>query len=252
LARKAEPAQLKKLWLIPDCHHPYADMRAWYLMLEAAKEFRPDILVTLGDFADFYAVSDHSKNPNRVRQLEVEVDAVNARLDELDALGVQEKAFVEGNHEDRLNRFLSIRAPEVYNMMRVRDLFRLPERKWTYVPYRQHVQIGKLYLTHDTGRVGPRAHQQSMDDFQDSVVIGHTHRIGYAVVGNAKGKPHVGAMFGWLGSVEEVDYMHRIKALRDWSLGFGYGYLEPNGCVHLRPVPIVDYTCVVDGKHHRG
>jgi hypothetical protein len=88
-----------------------------------------------------------------------------------------------------------------------------------------------------------------MDAFQHNIVIGHTHRLGYAVEGNAQGERHVTAMFGWLGDVEQIDYMHRVKAIKDWSLGFGIGYLEPKtGTVYLVPIPIVNYTCVVEGK----
>jgi hypothetical protein len=55
-------------------------------------------------------------------------------------------------------------------------------------------------------------------------------------------------MFGWLGNVDEVDYMHRVKAKKEWSLGFGIGYLDKStGVVYVQPVPIVNYTAVVEG-----
>jgi hypothetical protein len=69
--------------------------------------------------------------------------------------------------------------------------------------------------------------------------------MNFRVEGNAKGVPHVGASFGWLGDVEKVDYMHRIRANRDWVLGFGVGVVRENGVIHLQPVPIVQYSCMV-------
>lgn len=238
-----------RVLLVPDCHHPYSDKRAWQVLLQAGREYRPDIIVVLGDFADFYAVSSHSKNPNRRHNLESEVEAVNEALDELDALGARKRIFISGNHEDRLERYLADHAPALFNMVRVRDLFRLSERGWQYVPYKRHARVGKLFLTHDTGRAGRYAHYQSQADFGGhNVVIGHTHRIGFMVEGSAQGEPHFAAQLGWLGDFDAVDYLHQVKARRDWSHGFGVALLEPSGNVHLTPVPIVGRSCVVSGQ----
>ena len=55
---------------------------------------------------------------------------------------------------------------------------------------------------------------------------------------------------GWvgLGDVKKIDYKHKVKALREWCHGFGLAYLEPNGAVHVRPVPIVDGKCLIEGR----
>ena len=80
--------------------------------------------------------------------------------------------------------------------------------------------------------------------------------MAYIVEGNSVGENKVSAQFGWLGDVREADYMHRVKALKNWSLGFGIGYLDPQtGVVYLAPAPIISikgvYTCVVNGKQYR-
>ena len=53
---------VKKALIIPDCHIPYEDKRAYDLMLEVAKDVDPDEIVILGDYADFYAVNSHGKD----------------------------------------------------------------------------------------------------------------------------------------------------------------------------------------------
>lgn len=244
--------KLQKVLFIPDTHVPYEDKRAFELLLKVAKQIKFDHIVILGDFADFYTVSSHDKDPNRMTGLEEEVDAVNAALDRIDALKPKTKTYVSGNHEDRLQRYLTTKAPELYNMVTIPELFKLKKRGWKYTPYKEHHKLGRIHITHDTGKAGKFANSQSLADFQDNVIIGHTHRIGYNVEGNAKGVPHVGAMFGWLGDVQKVDYMHKVKALRDWALGFGIGYLEPStGYMHVQPVTIVNYSCVVEGKYFK-
>lgn len=242
-------SKLEKILFIPDSHHPYVDKKAWALMLKAAKQFKPNHVIIQGDFADFYDVSSHSKDPKRRFILEEELNSVKTALDQVKALGAKNNVFVSGNHEDRLKRYLESAAPELHSLISIPKILELKEKGFQYVPYKEHYKIGKLNVTHDTGTAGRYAHYKSLDAFQHNVVIGHTHRLGYAVEGNASGERHVTAMFGWLGDINEVDYMHKIKATREWSLGFGIGYLDPKtGVVYVVPVPIVNYTCLVEGK----
>ena len=241
--------KLEPILFIPDTHVPYHDKKAFALMLKVAAFLKPKHIVIQGDFADFYSVSSHSKDPTRANSLEEESAEVNLALDQIDKLGAPNKIYVEGNHEDRLNRFLQDKAPALYSSLRVEKSFRLKERGWKFTPYKDHTKLGCIYLTHDTGKAGPTAHADALNDFQDNVLIGHTHRMAYTIRGNAKGVPHVAAMFGWLGDISKVDYMHKVKAMKDWALGFGIGYLEPStGHVFVVPIPIVEYGCVVNGK----
>lgn len=240
---------VKKVLFIPDTHAPYHDKKVWALLVRVIEILQPDIIVILGDFADFYAVSSHAKDPNRRLDLQWEVDEVKKLLSE-----VRENApnarivYVSGNHEDRLERYLKDKAPELFNSVKIEHVLGLADLRIEYVPYKDHIQIGKIYITHEVGNCGQYAHYKAQQAFEANVIIGHTHRIGYTVVGNAKGKPHLGAMFGWLGDFDQVDYMHKIRAKRDWAHGFGIGYIEVNGNVHVTPVPVVCGAVVVEGR----
>lgn len=243
---------LDKILYIPDVHRPYNDKKAWKLVMTVAKDFKPDTLVLLGDFADFYTVSKFSKNPFRATQLDIEVQDCNVGLDELDTLGASEKLFIEGNHCFRLVRYLQDRAPALAASLNVQKLFNLRERGWKFIPYRQHIKHGKIYLTHDIGTCTRHAAFKALDTFQHSVVTAHTHRMIYVVENDATGVPILSAQFGWLGDVTKVDYKHRISATKDWALGFGIGYKEKGtGLVFTSPVPIVNYKCVVNGKLYK-
>jgi len=237
--------RIRKHMLWPDTHAPYEDSRAVRLAMKVAGEC--DEIVLLGDFADFYAVSSHSKDPNRARLLDLEVEHVNGLLDKLGKLG-KPVTYCEGNHENRLTRYLSDRAPELFNMVRAEALFRIKERGWKWVPYMRSHKIGRLHVTHDVGHAGDRAHSQSRAGCEGNIAIGHTHRLAVEYVGNLKGSSHVGAMLGWLGDRKHIDYIHTVKSA-PWQLGFGVVYEDTAlRHAHLAPVPIIDYTCVVDGK----
>jgi hypothetical protein len=245
-------SRLKTVLLVPDCHHPYADRDAWELMLDVARDIQPEVLVCIGDFADFYAVSFHSKDPGRRLVFREEIEYVRERRQELDDLGAKEKEFIEGNHEYRFTRYLMDKAPEMFGVVATDSLLQLTENGWNFTPYRQHVQRGKLHYTHDTGSAGKYAVYRNLDTYGHSVVAGHTHRLAYIVEGNAKGDVRLSASFGWLGDVDRVDYMHRAKAARDWALGFGVGYEDTHtGHTFWVPIPIVDKRCVVNGKLYK-
>lgn len=244
--------RLRPVLVVPDTHAPYHDEDAWQLMLEVARDLKPETVVCIGDLADFYSVSSHSKDPSRQANLKNEVKTVRKKRAELDALGAKTKIFCEGNHEYRLGRYLQDKAPELFGIVDVASILELPENGWEFVPYRNHVRRGKVHHTHDTGSAGRYAAFKSLDTYQHSVVTGHTHRLVYIVEGNALGEVKLSASFGWLGDVEQIDYMHRAKAKKDWALAFGVGYEDKQtGHTFLVPIPIVDYRCVFNGKLYK-
>ena len=242
-------SKLKTYLIIPDTHIPYHDEQAWKLMMKVAKTLRLYGIVILGDFCDFYSVSSHSKDPNRALKFDYELAEVDKKLLELNSLKVEHKVFIEGNHEDRLLRYLRDRAPELHNVINIPEILKLKERGWEHVPYKSDYEIGKLSITHDVGSAGRYSAHRCLDTYQHSIVTGHTHRMAYIVEGNARGEHKVSAQFGWLGDVNEIDYMHKATAKKNWVPGFGIGYLDAKtGYVYLVPVPIVNYTVCFNGR----
>lgn len=243
---------LKNLLIVPDTHRPYHDEAAWALMMKVAKWFKPDIGVHIGDLSDCYAISSFPKDPTRQHNHDSEAADARKGREELDELEMGRKVFCEGNHEDRLPRYLMQRAPELFSEFTVDKMLALTANDWELVPYQDSIKIGEVYYTHDTGSGGKYPTRVALETFQHSVVVGHNHRMEYHVIGNATGVHQVGAQFGWLGDIDKVDYLHRIKVKRLWSLGFGLGYLDTKtGVTHLVPVPIVDYKVTVAGKEFK-
>ena len=249
---KTQPAG-ELLFFIPDVHVPYHDKKAWSLVLQIIQAIKPARVVIGGDFIDNYAISSHMKDISRKLDWQWEIDQANIELDKLQRM-LESKTrvdFIEGNHEFRWPRYLaSLDSKDNRRANSMQDILCIEERGWHWTPYKDFIKIGKLYVTHDTGKAGKYAVHQAMDDFQSNVVINHIHRIGIVYAGDARGKSHVAASFGWLGDKAMADYMFKIKANRDWHLGFGIGYLQPNGTVHLQAVPIVDYTAVVGERKY--
>lgn len=246
------PADLERVFIISDLHSPFESKVALELVLAALTDFQADVFVSLGDFMDCFSVSHWSKSPERALSLRDEIVHAASLLDEIEARtpGAR-RIWIDGNHEDRLQRYMQDKAPELFSLVNLPELLHLHDRGWEYVPYKQSVRVGRLNLTHDVGSAGRYVTYKALDTFQANVATGHTHRLGYAVEGDATGDSHVSHMLGWLGDVEQIDYTHRVKANREWALGFGYGYVDRRtGNVHLIPVPIVAGTCVVEGRFY--
>lgn len=244
---------METILLIPDCHRPYHDERAWSLVLKVGKALKPDRIVVFGDFADFFSVSSHDKDPRRVNRLSQELPSVLRGLDDLDAIGAKHKNFIAGNHEHRLARFLTSSSPALADLphLTVPALFGLRERGWSFTPYKDHLRIGKVSLTHDCGFAGKYAVHHTGAAFASNVLFGHTHRMGVHYFGDERGRTHVAASLGWLGSKQAADYMYGVSINRDWQHGFGVAHMEMSGTMHLQAVPIILGKCVVNGKLYK-
>lgn len=237
---------LKKIFFFPDSHIPNHHVN-FYVALRACRHFRPDVIVILGDFADGESLSAHAPSTAHGRKsFKEEVDEIAQALDLIDSVGAAEKHYVKGNHENRLERLLADKAPALFDCVSYADMLKLRERGWSVTEYKQTLKLGKINVTHDTGTAGMNAHRSAAADHMGSTVIGHTHRMAYEVRGKYAGEPYVAAMFGWLGDPKAIDYVHQTKAAH-WVHGFGLGWMETNGVVHLQAVPIVKGACIVEG-----
>jgi predicted phosphodiesterase len=240
--------------ILPDTHTPFEDKRKLDLFFKVLDFVRPGLLIVLGDFFDFYQVSFHDKSPERRKRLKDDIDYGKAKLAQMRKY-VGKAYFIEGNHEHRLTRYIWRNAPELggFECLHVPYILGMKELDYHFTGYRQWLQIGKMNFTHDVGDGGAYAHYKAQQAFDGNVVIGHTHRMGLTVVGNARGKPNVASMFGWMGDADAIDYEHKIKVLRNSVHGFGYGFHDTDtGYWQLFPVPVINNSVVIEGRLIKG
>jgi len=239
-----------RVLVCPDAHHPFVDKQAWACFKAAAKVSKADTLVIIGDFPDFFAISTHSKHPSRKVSFAYEIDEANKALDELMKLKFGRVCYTEGNHEFRFDRYIADKAPELYNVVPdLAGLLKIHQRPgWEWYPYRTCVKIGHIYYTHEVGRCGVNAVRQSLTDFGDNLVIGHTHRLGVSYQGTVNGPMKVCMNVGWLGDLDSIDYRHQAIARRESQHGFGIVDYDSEGVGWCQAIPIIDGSCMLDGK----
>lgn len=224
-------------------------------MISAAVDIQPQEIVLLGDYADFYSVSRHIKDPRLPHMLEEEVESVNEGLDELDRLFPSaKKVFLEGNHEVRLETYLFNSAPALFGVTSCHHLFRLNQRpNWSYIPFGRNqayrVLGSDLYARH---RPLASTALGSLSKGFVSQVYGDIHKIQEAHAVGLDMRPRVAWCPGWLGDprLKAFDYM---LAPPQWQHGFGVVSVDGTRKeFHHEVVQIKsDYSCIAQGKRYK-
>lgn len=259
---KQMPKVKYRVVVIPDMHFPYHDRRVWRLILKVVRGYSPSHVVIIGDFIDGYAISSHLKVPKdslgkkskliKRESLAGEIASARKGLKGLRKAAEDAKiVFCEGNHEDRLTRYLAKNAPQMLPFGQMKALLGLKELGIEWIPYRQSYTLGKMHFTHDVGRFGKNAISQSLTDYGGNLTFGHTHRLGSGYQGTFHGNPHVCLNVGWGGDLDAIDYRHERKAHCESQHGFGIVEIDSQGNSWANAVPIVhgdtDSRCVVGG-----
>ena len=243
------PGETQRILICPDVHVPYQHAESWETFLAVARAWRPHVLVILGDFADFYCVSSFPKDPSRRLTFQEETLLANRELDRVLALNIPRVIYCEGNHETRLSRYIAKNAAAFHGVIDARHLLQFDRRAgWEWVPYGQHIEIGKLSFSHDVGFAGVYAARQSVAAFGHNIIFGHTHRAQCHYESTVHGDRHVGWTMGWLGDPSAIDYRHRARVMRESQHGFGVAHVLDDGTGWVHFAPIIDGRAIVDGK----
>ena len=93
--------------IMSDVHVPFHDPIAVECALQVIRDEKPATIYLNGDIVDFYMVSDFSKDPKRGISLQEEVDQTVDFLDTVRRAAPKARiVYIQGNHEDRLRRYL--------------------------------------------------------------------------------------------------------------------------------------------------
>jgi hypothetical protein len=226
-----------------DAHFPWQDETAWQLMLKVGKALKPDLVINMGDMADFYTVSSHLKHPDMPRFFHDEVVAVNQGLDEIDHyFPLAEKVYIVGNHEHRFPRRIIDRVPELHGSIdwttilgvgssqdALSTMFGrfepIPTRpRWTLVPYTKdqsyRIRETGMIVRHEPLAGGANHAMASLREGHTSILYGHVHQIQRAESRRFDtGESLISLCAGWLGDVRHAAFSYLAKS-PSWRMGF--------------------------------
>ena len=141
---------VKRALLLYDVHAPYHDEEALELAVQHGIDSECDCVILVGDFMDFYACSFWEKDP-RHRDFAGELTTGREMLKSLrDAFPGKQIIYKLGNHEERYERWMISKAPELLGVedFQIKKLLRLDELNIRVMDYRAPIKLGKLNIIH--------------------------------------------------------------------------------------------------------
>jgi len=247
----------KRVLAISDCHVPRHDPPTWNIFLRAIRDLKPDGVWIVGDFVDLSSVNRHEKAPGDTFTLKQEEDAGNAALDQISvALGKRavELLYVDGNHEDRLRRYIASGRcpPELRDRIEdIPETLRLRDRGWRYVhPDDQPCYpFDRFALFH--GKWYPKHHAaKHADVLACSGLYGHTHRPQVYTTQNVHGTVVMTGMPCSRRLVAEWEHQ-RTAPFNGWLTGFAVVEVMSRR-PHVYPVLVQNGEAAYGGHSWRG
>src|SRR3990167_8147599 len=129
---------------LPDTHIPFHDPESLKNVYQFIKDFQPNHIFILGDWVDFKDLSKFDKEPEERFHLQKDLDLASNYLADLRDIAPESHiVFMEGNHEDRLRKWIW-RNPDIAGLrtLDVSELLGLDELGI------EHYEYGELYNHH--------------------------------------------------------------------------------------------------------
>jgi len=201
-------------------------------MLEVAQAYNDkcglDEINIMGDYIDMYWVNLHPKLPDHFTVKGTFKDEIQIACHELSRLrSLFPKArirYIEGNHEYRLPRYLTAKAPELFDIVSIKELLQLDKHGIVYVPSGKTQIVPCLdtayYLRHKPFSMSKHCARATLDKKMTSLGFGHTHRKQCATTTDALGKELYGRSLGWLG--DRLAPVFSFMDCDEWSQGFEF------------------------------
>jgi len=173
----------KRIGILSDIHFPYQDRKALDGAVHHLIEFKPDCIILNGDTLDCYHLSSFDKNPKN-RSFKHELDVLrNFCIQLRELFPTQRIIFKLGNHEERYERTILSRVPQLIELelFSFKEVIRAREFNIEVVDNKRIIKAGHLNIAHghefSKGFVAPvnpaRGYYMKA---KSNVIAGHNHR----------------------------------------------------------------------------
>lgn len=241
-----------KIIIVNDTQIPFQDPKTLQAVHKFWDDFNPDLEVYNGDIIDFYSISSFDKNPTRAFKLQDELDDSYAWLfSRAEANPNARRIFIEGNHEDRLRRFLWKEAADLSSLrvLNFEELMRFKELGMEDLTYMSVLDFLGFRIQHGWKASGgstpwPINVGRFMAQKEGSSgLCGHTHRA---------------SIYCWTTSRGSHSYVENGCLCRfdlefapfpNWQQAFTYGEVK-NGKVHTKLVQIYPDGFIANGEFY--
>ena len=248
LGKQSDPTKLptsyKRVWepfaisgnrigILNDIHLPFHCNVALNAAITYLRKKRVDTLLLNGDTVDFYQLSRFEKDP-RERKTHEEIKAAKQFLDYLaEKFPKANIVWKDGNHDERLQSLLRVKAPELLDIpeFRIPHLLNFMDRGIEYVTEKQLIQVEDLTILHGheyaTPLIGPvNAARGLFLRAKANSLVGHHHQTSEHTESTIQKKMITTWSVGCL-----CDLHPRYMPINKWNHGFavverGPGWFE--------------------------
>jgi predicted phosphodiesterase len=227
------PTGYKKVAIFSDVHIPYHSVKALKSAITHCKSQNVDAVLLNGDILDFYMASRFNKDP-RKRTISGELDMTATVIQIIQQELGCPVYFKKGNHDERLELFLRVKAPELLGIAEF-ELTNLLAARGARVEviHRAIVMVGKLPVLHGheffgggTSSVNPA--RGLFLKANKSCVVGHHHRTSLHSDSDVLGKLITTWSLGCLcGLTPEYAQINK------WNHGFAIVNVSDDGAFDL-------------------
>jgi hypothetical protein len=228
-----------------DIHYPFHDEAALSAAIEYGMKGDPTILLLDGDVIDCHDLSVHDKDP-RHRYTEIELQMIAAELEQFrQAFPKARIIWKEGNHEFRLQRYLTRRAPELFGLegMDIPGLIKMANGpaamdRVEWVTDKRVIRAGNIAFLHGHEFMGGGGVNPARWLFLrtgENATCGHFHRTSEHSEPGLSKAPRGAWSSGCLCDLSPAYNPHN-----KWNHGFQWIDVERSGNFRLKNIRVVD------------
>lgn len=225
-----------KVWaVISDVQIPWQDKKVLNLVTDFIRDLKPDGVILNGDVVDCYLISDYDKDPARIKSWGLKREMAEAAELMSRFKNIPERWWLGGNHEQRWTR-IQWRFPAFEGMLQDFDeAFHMTDHGFAWKPYGGMLNLGKLIVTHGSlvSKHSGQTARQHFDKYGNSVLVGHTHRLGSYFRTNHRGM-HGAYENGCLCRLDP-EYVQAP----DWQQGFSVVHVFDDGMFDVNLIPVL-------------
>ena len=239
------PKGQNNILVLSDIHLPYQDNKALELAINYGIEHKVNAVYLNGDTIDMYQASRFIKD-RRKRDLAGELEKTRDFLKKLQETFNCPIYFKIGNHEDRWEHYLMLKAPELLGVddFKLEQILRFREFGVTLVKSKQVAMAGKLPILHGHEWFGGFAPPVNPArglflKAKESCIIGHHHRTSEHSEKNLSGQVTTTWSTGCLCGLQP-----EYAPYNNYNHGFAHVIVSSDGNYQVKNIRIIDYKIV--------
>lgn len=220
--------------ILPDIHIPYYDRDATAIALKYGRDRKANFILLNGDLLDCYSISRWETDP-RERDFPGELRTVHDFLHVLKSGFPRARiVFKEGNHEERYERYMMVRAPELLGIpeFSLTNAMHLGQYGVEHVGEMRPIRLGKLNILHGheykfsiSNPVNPA--RGFFLRAKTNVLGSHLHQTSQHSDKNLEEKVVSAYSTGCL-----CDLHPRYRPINNWNHGFAFVEVDTSGAWH--------------------